>query len=123
MKAHLNDKEIEIGSELEFSEYLDQIDSTENVEAWIMSSSESSLCLLKKQDYTFLMYLRFPTDSGFVSDSQSNNSNSVEFIMANGQVDEYPLSWCIDKEWAYKALAYFYVNSGEQSPHIKWQES
>jgi hypothetical protein len=69
------------------------------------------------------MYLRFPTDSGFVSDSQSNNSNLVDFIMANGQVDEYPLSWCIDKERAYKVLEYFYVNSGEQSPHIKWLES
>jgi len=45
----------------------------------------------------------------------------VKFTMANGQVDEYPLSWCIERENAYKAIVYFYVNSGGKSPHINWQ--
>ena len=121
MKAHLNDKEIHINSEEELSDYLEKIDSTEHVEAWFFSPEQSSICLLKNGGNTFLMYLRYPEDIGFVSDSQCKESGCIEYTLANGQVDEYPLSWCIDKEWAYMALAYFYVNSGEQSPYINWQ--
>lgn len=121
MKVHLNNKESEISSELELSDFLDEIDSAENAEAWIMSPKNQSLCLLKSGNNTFLMYLRYPEDEGFVSDSKSEINDTDEFILGNGQADEYPLSWCIDKEWAYKAFAYFYVNEGEQSPHINWQ--
>jgi hypothetical protein len=123
MKVHLNNKENEIRSELELSDFLDKIDSNRNVEAWIMSPNSQSLCLLKSGNNTFLMYLRYPEDEGFVSDSKLEISDTEEFILGNGQVDEFPLSWCIDKEWAYKAFAYFYVNEGEQSPHINWQVS
>lgn len=121
MKAHLNNKEYKLRTEEELSEYLEEVDSTDNVEAWITSQSGSSICLLKAQDRTFLMYLRYLGDVGFVSHSDSDVQESIEFLMANGQADEYPLSWCIEKEWAYKALAYFFVNTGEQSPHINWQ--
>ena len=120
MKLHLNKIESQIETVEELSEIFEYIDSTDNVEAWIVSTEESSICMLKNVNDVFLMYLRYPGDVGFVSGSQSVESEMTEFLMANGQADEYPLSWCIDKEMAYKALAYFFVNSGDQSPHIAW---
>jgi len=36
----------------------------------------------------------------------------IESWMSNGQVDVYPLSWCIDVKQCYKAVAYFCVNEG-----------
>ncbi len=121
MKANLNNIEIEIVSEEDLSEFLDRIDSIDNVEAWITSTSSSSLCLLKSGVNILLMFLENPEDVGVVSASNSQEAEVIEFTMANGQVDEFPLSWCIENEWAYKALAYFFENSGEQSPHIQWQ--
>ncbi|ARU57248.1 hypothetical protein OLMES_3207 [Oleiphilus messinensis] len=121
MKVHFNNKEISIGSEQELSEYIELIDTTEKVETWFNADSGQSICLLKSGENTLLMYLRFPEDVGFVSGKTNDAKVLIEFTIGNGQVDEYPQSWCIDNEAAYKALAYFYVNSGQKSPHIDWQ--
>lgn len=120
MKLLLNKIENQIETLDELSEWFESIDSTENVEAWIVSTEETSLCMLKNVKDVFLMYLRYPGDVGFVSGSQDVESEMTEFLLANGQTDEYPLSWCIDKEMAYKAMVYFFVNAGDQSPHIAW---
>ena len=121
MKATINKKLFEITSENELSQFLDEINLIKEVDSWLFNDSQESLCLMKSKEHIFLMYLRYPEDAGFVSMNSEKSTKVVEFCLSNGQVDEYPLSWCISSESAYKALAYFYVNSGEKSPHITWQ--
>lgn len=120
MKLQLNKAEYEIDTVDELSIVLDKIDLSEYVEAWIESTDGKSLCVLKNDEFILLMYLRFPGDVGFVSGAQENGSKMIEFHMANGQVDEFPHSWCICRESVYKSISYFFVNAGEQYPHIAW---
>jgi hypothetical protein len=122
MKATLNENTYEINSERDLGAYLDALDSTNYAEAWLNHKKNESICLLKAHNNMFLMYLRYPEDIGFVSKGTAQSQKSLEFRLSNGQVDEYPLSWCIESEWAYKGLAYFYENNGERSPYIEWQE-
>ena len=122
MNGILNENAFEISSEEDLGVYLDRLDSFEYTEAWLNNDEKESICLLKAQDHMFLMYLRYPGDSGFITKGSDESDSSIEFVLSNGQADEYPLSWCIDCESAYKGLAYFYENNGEQSPYIEWQE-
>jgi len=120
MKIQLNSLEIEIRTDSELSQFLDRIDAIEKLEGLVKSKENRSLSILKSGDEIFLMYIEFPGDEGVVTGSHDVDSKLIEFRLANGQVDEYPQSWCIEKEAAYKAIAYFLVNSGERSPHIAW---
>jgi Immunity protein Imm1 len=91
-------------------------------ELWASFPEGPSLCMLRNGDDAWLMYLRHAGDSGFSSRSASGRPGSASFKLADGQVDAYPLSWCVDAEQCYKALAYFYENSGARPEWIKWHE-
>jgi len=52
-----------------------------------------------------------------------NATGSASYVLSNDQVDEYPLSWCIDIEQCYKAMAYFFVNNGAMPSWVSWHES
>jgi hypothetical protein len=121
MKATLNENSFEINTEQDLAAYLDALSSVEYAEAWLNHDMKESICLLKAESHMFLMYLRYPEDAGFVSKGHAQSKGNIEFRLSNGQADEYPLSWCIESEWAYKGLAYFYENNGEKSPYIEWQ--
>jgi hypothetical protein len=78
--------------------------------------------MLRNGANAWLMYLRFNGDSGFVSKGDATKTGDESYTLSNGQVDKYPLSWCIDLEQCYKAIAYFFVNEGAQPVFIAWQE-
>lgn len=120
MRAHQNNKEKELNTVADLSEYINQIDITENIESWIYSLKKESLCLIKSGDRIFLMYLDGPEDVGVVSGNSSVDKVSEKYLMANGQEDEFPISWCIEKSVAYNAIEYFFNNSGRRPPQITW---
>jgi len=122
MKASINDNEYVLDTEEKLGVYLDTIDSTDYVEAWMLHEAGESICLLKANKFMFLIYLRYPEDIGFVSKGAVQGNNTIKFKLSNGQVDEHPVRWCIESEQAYKVLAFFYENNGKQSPYIEWQE-
>lgn len=46
-------------------------------------------------------------------------AGTASFRLSNDQqVDEYPLSWCIEIEQCYKALTCSFVNNGEKPPRL-----
>jgi hypothetical protein len=123
MEVLINKKPTNCLSLAEFSQLLDEIDSLPNAEVWLSSPNGPLICLLKSEGNTFLMYLRHTRDHGFTSVGDGSREGKFHVRLANGQVDEYPLAWCLDPEFAYKGLAYFFVNGGEKSPYIQWRES
>lgn len=78
--------------------------------------------MLRNGDDAWLMYLRHKGDSGFSSRSGSDRSGSASFMLSNGQFDTYPLSWCVDVDQCYRAMAYFYENAGARPEGIEWHE-
>ena len=81
-----------------------------------------SMFMLRNRHAAWLMYLREPGDAGFHSSGEPGRVGAAEFTLGNGQVDEYPLTWCIAVEQCYKAIAYFCVNEGEKPGWIAWTE-
>ncbi len=81
------------------------------------------MAMLRNGDHAWLMYLRFDGDSSFVSLGDHSNHGTCSYTLANGQVDEYPLSACIDIEDCYKAIAYFFVNDGAQYNFVSWRDA
>ena len=102
---------------------LDRFDAAPRFELWISVPSGPSMCMLRNGDRAWLMYLRENGDSGFVSLGDPKRNGVEHYTLSNGQVDEYPLAWCIDLEQCYKAIAYFFVNEGARPDWLTWKGS
>lgn len=93
-------------------------------EIWLEESDGPSIACFKNDDRCFLMYLRESGDSGFTTRSQENienGENKIEFILSNGQRDEYPVSWTIPYSDGRKAIEYFYLHK-DMLPELTWHE-
>ncbi|MCB0122946.1 MAG: hypothetical protein KDE58_11915 [Caldilineaceae bacterium] len=122
VKITLNDHPIELNSIEELGMALDDIDRVWGFELWATVIGGPRLCMLRNCENAWLMYLQ-NDDLGFTSVGNLAMEGTARFTLSNGQVDEYPLAWCIDVEQCYKAVAYFYVNDGEKPEWIHWQAS
>ena len=118
-----NDQPESIASIEEFSVALNRFDRTLKFELWLSAERGPSVCMLRNGEHAWLMYLRFEGDSGFVSQGELSAQGVASYILANGQIDEYPLAWCIDVEQCYKALAFFFVNEGTRPDWVSWHVS
>jgi hypothetical protein len=92
-------------------------------ELWASVPSGPSMAMLRNEDNAWLMYLRFNGDAGFVSQGDLTKTGKTSYVLANGEVGEYPLAWCIDLERCYQAVMYFFVNNGAKPEWIAWHES
>lgn len=119
----LNNQPIQATSIEELGLALNSIDRTQVFELWVSIENGPSLCMLRNCENAWLMYLRFRGDSGFTSIGNPSEEGTAHYTLSNGQVDEYPLAWCIDVEQCYKTVAYFYVNNGGKPGWVQWQES
>jgi hypothetical protein len=118
-----NGKSHAITSIEEFGGALDQFNRDSKFELWAYVPDGPSMCMLRNGPHAWLMYLRFEGDAGFVSRGDLSKTGDISYTLSNGQVDQYPLSWCIELERCYQALAYFFVNAGAQPDWIARQES
>lgn len=103
-------------------EALNDFDEHQQFELWVNVENGPSLCMLRNGENAFLMYLRFSGDQGFFSLGNPAAKGTVGYTLANGQLDEYPASWSVEKEQCYKAVAYVYVNEGLKPEWITWHE-
>lgn len=116
-----NSEKLQPTSTEEMGQLLDRVDESPIFELWATSNGPS-LCMLRHGGDAWLMYLRHEGDSGFSSRSLVERAGTADFRLGNGQWDEYPLSWCIDVEQCYKAMAYFFENEGARPEWISWHE-
>ena len=121
MKVTFNGTERIIGSIEELGTLLDRLDREAKFEFWISTEDGLAMTMLRNAEHGWLMYLRFNGDSGFVTKGDQDNQGSCTYQLSNGQIDEYPLSWCVDLEQCYKAIAYFFVNGGARYDFLTWQ--
>lgn len=93
----LNGHDERLGSIEEFGAGLDRFDAHPTFELWLNAENGVAMSMLRNGEHAFLMYLRFDGDSGFVSRG-SETGDHVRYTLSNGQVGEYPRSWCIPLE-------------------------
>jgi len=91
-------------------------------ELWLNMPGGPALCMLRNARNAWLMYLRHAEDAGLATSGDIRRLGVVSYRLSNGQVDEYPASWCVDVADCYKALAYFFVNEGLRPEWLTWRE-
>src|SRR5215831_19110685 len=123
MDLYVNDTSQRIESLEELDERLQEVEAQSPLDLSISVAEGPSLQMLRSESHAFLMYLREPGDSGFVSGRSRPMTPTVKFTLGNGQIDEYPRAWCIPVEECFKAFVFFYVNNGLKPTWIQWHES
>ena len=91
-------------------------------EIWERRPDGRALCALIHGDQGWLMYLREPGDSGFSSrnlDYAGPEDATIDYVLSNGQRDEYPASWALPLRVVERALAHF-RKTGERAPFVEW---
>ena len=119
----INGKPLHVTSIEELDEALVRFEQHPHLELWALVPNGPRIAMLRNGTNAWLMYLRFDGDSGFVSEGDRTNIGSASYELANGQVDQYPLSWCIDVDQCYRAVMYFFVNDGARPEWVRWQAS
>jgi len=97
---------------------------SENLEIWVFEGSGTSLCALLNARCGWLMFQRFEDDAGFSSRNrlrEQSESSDETFVLANGQVDNYPRSWTLNREIIFDTLLEF-VASGQRSSKVDWHD-
>ncbi len=122
MSLSINGRSQPIDSIEQLSPYLDEMEHLSPLEAWLSISEGPSLSLLRQGRRAFLMYLPSNGDPGFTSRGADESAATEPFVLSNGQVDRYPINWCVALEECFHAFAYFCVNHGERYPHVSWHE-
>jgi hypothetical protein len=95
MVVIFNGQRQEVLSIEELNVALEQFNQVDQFEFWLSATRGPSICMLRNRSNAWLMYLRHEGDSGFTSRGETNRIGTAAYTLSNGQVDEYPLSWCI----------------------------
>ncbi|WP_256081373.1 hypothetical protein [Massilia sp. YIM B04103] len=120
IEIFFNGSTVSITSLEQLKEALNGFDAVPEFELWISIESGPMMCMLRNAQNAWLMYQKNEDDS-VRSAGKYRGDEVCKFRLANGQVDEYPLSWCIDVEQCYQAITYFYVNRGDAPAWLEWE--
>lgn len=107
-----------------FQAALVSIQHTDDLEIWVSLHDGASLCALMNQRCGWLMFLRFPEDTGFSSRNPAIgmcDEGTETFILANGQADTYPITWTLDRETIFAAILSF-AETGEMPLTLSWHK-
>lgn len=79
-------------------------------EIWIEGPHGQQLCALINGELGWLMYLREPGDAGMSSrnpDYAGPEAATIDYLLENGQRDEYPASWALPVATLQRAIDAF----------------
>ncbi len=80
------------------------------------------LIVLLNPQRAFVMWMREEGDAGMHAvDPNADGSDSQEFVLSNGQVDEFSNFDTVSRELALDAVAHF-LRARAPSPQLQWQE-
>ncbi len=89
---------------------------------WESTPDGQSLMALVNGDIGWLMYVRAPGDPGFSSRNPAYSGPPdalINYVLTNGQLDEYPAAWALPVTVIGRALAYF-RDHHRPPPWVTW---
>jgi hypothetical protein len=91
-------------------------------EIWVNHDQFPALSALLHDDAGWLMYLRYEGDAGFSSRNVNYSGEpdaKIEYLLSNGQLDEYPAAWAYSRREVFLALEFFALH-GRVPEDIRW---
>lgn len=122
MKACFNGRDILLGDDNNIDELLSEAKILDDIELWLNAENGESLCALINSACGWLMFLRFPEDTGFSSRSKipkQDSAESLSFRLSNGQEDYYPANWTMDRSIVFEAIKEF-ARTSKRPKLIDW---
>jgi hypothetical protein len=127
MQFILDNRAVPITTVEELRQQLERVRRQQFSEVWVDAGEEGpALAMVVNGVHAWLMYLRdHHGDPGFSSPNPYDTGPAeatTEFLLSNGQMDEYPVAWTLPLEEACAACEYFVLSQGGQSPAIIWHD-
>jgi immunity protein Imm1 of predicted polymorphic toxin system len=127
MRLTVNDShEVVVSSVGDAQPHWRTVRSQQFSEVWLDTGEDGpSLTMLVNGERAWLMYLRHHEDAGFSSRNPEYSGPPdalMEFVLVNGQGDEYPVAWTVSLEQALRACEYYISTQGGRSPDIVWHD-
>ena len=91
---------------------------------WFDGPHGQMLSVLINGDSGWLMYIRQPGDAGFSSRNPEYDGPAnalIDYVIDNGQRDQYPASWALPVPLIMRAIEYF-QSAGLRPPFIAWHD-
>ncbi len=127
MKLIINKQETAIETAEDMERACEAMRQRQFSEVWIEASDDGpSLMMLVNGWRALLTYLPNHEGSpGYTSRSPSYAGAldaQIEFLLANGQMDEYPAQWTLPLSFGCAVCRDFIVRQGARSPLITWHD-
>jgi hypothetical protein len=127
MRLTINGQEATVSTAADLSSFWRAVRERQLSEVWLACGEEGpALAMLVNGEHAWLMYLRDQDgDPGLSSRNPEYAGSSdelLEFMLANGQRDEYPIAWTLPLEQAMAVCEYFVTTQGDRSPEIVWHD-
>jgi hypothetical protein len=117
-----NGKEFFVTTLVELKTVVAQFHETAFVEYTLSGHDETTIILLRNSTHSFAIYFRFNGDAGCTTHNPKGTTIEMkDFILTNGQRDEYPTALLVDNKDGLEILQ-FYLLTGEMYPGIEWRE-
>lgn len=122
MKFSIFDKNIKINNSEELELNLEHRFKEKFVAFWLERPNQNSMALFINGEHSCMFFIREPGDPGFHSISENPNwDETLEFVIDNYQLDEYPLAMVVPTKDAKKELIEFY-KTGNFGKYVDWFE-
>jgi len=122
--ADLGNEVVPVRSLDELRSILSRTSGAARRELWLVSPHGPRLCMLRSANRALLMFLRHGDgDTGFTTRAGDDvaGAETVQFTLANGQIDEYPSSWTVSVAQARDAMEYFF-RTAAMAPFLEWSD-
>jgi hypothetical protein len=127
MKLIINNQESTITTAADLERTCDVVRQQQFSEVWLEASDDGpSLVMLVHDEYALLMYL--PDNEGSLGFTSRNPAYAgapdaqIEFLLANGQLDEHPAAWTYPLSVGCAVCRDFVQMLGALSPLITWHD-
>lgn len=117
-----NGREFFVTTLAELKTAVAQFHETLFVEYTLRGHDETAILLVRNSTQSLAIYLKYNGDLGFTTYNPKGTSLEMkEFILTNGQKDEYPTSFLVDNKDGLEILK-FYLLTGEMYQGVEWRE-
>jgi|GEM_PF-1465576 len=117
-----NGKEFLVTTLAELKTVVAQFHETAFVEYSFSGHDETTIILLRNSTHSFAIYLRFNGDAGCTTHNPKGTTIEMkDFILTNGQRDEYPTALLVDNKDGLEILQ-FYLLTGKMYQGVEWRE-
>ena len=125
MELNLHGEPRPVDSVLALQQALLEARALAQCELWLTMAEDAeqgpALCMLRNGGNAWLMYLSGHDNLSFHSLGDEEAEGACSYLLANGQVDEYPEAWCVDVEQCQRAFLSFFKTGGVRPDAIAWE--